>query len=307
MKTLAYFDAYDYPLTATEVWRWLYRPPLTGGQDITLMAVTEALEHDPWLQQRLTRVEGFYCFRGREWLIPWRKERNLLVERQMRKARKMAKLFRLVPYVQLVAVSSSLAVGNVKETSDIDLFIVCRRQTIWLTRLLLVGLLKLLGQRPTPQDKRDKICLSFYVTERSLDLHSCAVSADDPVMHYHIATMIPLYDPCGRYGQMLEANSWNQANLPFSSSGQRTILEIKDSLFVRWWRLIADHLLAPLLLPAVQEWCAVWQLKILPPRLKALANLDTRVIISENILKFHDQDIRPQLRQRWLERVRLYE
>ncbi|MFH0873427.1 MAG: hypothetical protein V1846_01155 [Candidatus Komeilibacteria bacterium] len=307
VKTLAYFDAYDYPLTATEVWRWLYRPPWVNGQLPTLPAVIEALEHDPYCQQRIGRVEGFYCFHGREWLVPVRKERNLLVERQMRKAQKITKLFRLIPYVELVAVSSSLPVGNVKDTSDIDLFIVCRRQTIWLTRLLLVGLLKLLGQRPTPKNKRDKICLSFYVTERSLDLRTCALGNDDPVMHYHIATMMPLYDPKERYQQFIEANVWNQANLPLSSGGQRTVWEIKDSIVVRWWRILADHLLSPLLLAPVQEWCIRWQLKILPQRLKALANLDTRVIISNDILKFHDQDIRPQLRQRWLERAHLYE
>ena len=307
LKTLAYFDAYDYPLTATEVWRWLYRPPLIQGQLPSLEQVTSALESDPWLTQRIVRVEGFYCFRGREYLILMRKDRNMLIERQMKKVQRIVRLFRLVPYVQMIAVSSSLPLGNVKDTSDIDLLIICRQRTIWVTRLLLVGIVKILGQRPTPQQKRDKICLSYYITERALDLRQSAIGDDDPVMHYHIATLMPVYNPVGMYEKFLAANSWNNHNLPLCTSGQRTICEIQDGLLVRWWRSLADHLCSLLLAEPIHNQLIRWQLHILPARLKALANLDTRVIISEDILKFHDQDIRPQLRQRWLDRIRTYE
>ncbi len=307
LKTLAYFDTYEYPLTATEVWRWLYRPPVINGQLPTLDQVTSALESDPWLTERVTRVEGFYCFRGREYLIPLRKERNMLIERQIKKVQRIVQLFRLVPYVQMIAVSSSLPIGNVKETSDIDLFIVCRQRTIWVTRLLLVGIVKLLGQRPTPRHKTDKICLSYYVTERALDLQPSAIGVDDPVMHYHIATLLPIYDPIGTYDKFLQANVWNNRNLPLCATGQRTIFQLHDGIVIRWWRIIADHLFSLLLAEPIQQQLIRWQLNIMPARLKALANLDTRVIISEDILKFHDQDIRSQLRQRWLDRIRMYE
>ena len=49
---------------------------------------------------------------------------------RFKKARSFAKLFRLFPSVKLVAVSSSLASGNVKERSDIDLFIECKKEEL---------------------------------------------------------------------------------------------------------------------------------------------------------------------------------
>jgi hypothetical protein len=44
------------------------------------------------------------------------------------------------------------------------------------------------------------------------------------------------------------------------------------------------------------------QLKIMPSKLKQMANKDSRVIISNSILKFHENDRRVEYKKRWLEK-----
>jgi hypothetical protein len=49
------------------------------------------------------------------------------------------------------------------------------------------------------------------------------------------------------------------------------------------------------------------QLRILPASLKSIANIDSRVIISDTMLKFHDKDTRHALKKKWLEKISAYE
>jgi hypothetical protein len=47
-------------------------------------------------------------------------------------------------------------------------------------------------------------------------------------------------------------------------------------------------------------------LRILPERLKTMANIDSRVIISDQMLKFHDKDNRHEILKKWRERSMRY-
>lgn len=305
IKTICYFDLLDYPLTAVEVWRWLYVSPSAHQQRYSLTAVAEALEIDEKLHRTLSRREGFYCLRGREKIIPQRKIRNSAVDKQMKIAVFWTKVFRLIPWVEMVAVASSLPLGNVKETSDIDFFIICQKGHVWVTRFFLVGLLKLSHQRPGPKRTKNKICLSYYVTDQALSLQSAQLGHEDVVFAHYVAGFLPLYDQGGVYQRWYQDNSWYRESLPHMAE-QATVLQLGVPSWLRLWHRVARVIMILLYNSLTKDWYTAVQLRILPDRLKTLANIDSRVIITEDVLKFHDKDNRLQLKSQWHNKIKTH-
>ncbi len=305
IKTLVYFDLLDYPLTATEVWKWLYRPEVPDDAR-TLFHVSDSLENSTRLQELVSRREGFYCLRGREDLIPERKRRNNRVDRQLRKTCRVVKLLRLFPSIRMIAIASSLSFGNVKETSDIDLFIVTKKNQIWMTRLFAAGSLKLLRQRPQPMPLPDRFCLSFFVSEDALNVEKAAFGSDDIVFQYYVQSFIPIYDPDGLYARFLKENAWYAKYLPNAYFEQGFLCEVGRPQWLVWWHRFFESISYPFFHGPLSDWYCNLQLKILPDRLKSIANIDSRVIISDQMLKFHDKDNRQELRHKWQERLAAY-
>lgn len=303
LKTICYFDLLDYPLTATEIWRWYYVSPSASQMTPSLQEIAIALETDSRLQKLLIRREGFYCLTGREKIITQRKFRNSAVDKQMRIAFFWTKVFRLIPWVRMVAVASSLPLGNVKEKSDIDFFIVCSKGHVWITRFLLVGLLKLSRQRPSSQQTKNKICLSYYVTSEALSLQTAQLGREDIVFTHYVAGFLPLYDAGGVYDAWYQANSWYRYFLP--NMGQHgTAFTVENPPWLTLWHRLFLILIAPFYNSLTRDWYTRMQLQILPDRLKSLANIDGRVIITENVLKFHDKDNRLPMKNLWQAKIK---
>lgn len=302
LRTVLYFDIFEYPLTATEIWKYLYRPELPESER-DLMTIIEVLQRSDYLRERLTLVEGFYCRRGRESIIPERKRKNDRVDHQMRKTLRMVRWLRIFPWVRMIGIISSLPLGNVKQGSDIDLFIVAKKDTIWLTRLWVAGFLKILRQRPDTKEKKDRFCLSFFVTEDALDVSRASFGHDDIVFQYYILSIMPLYDPTRIYERFLEANAWLKKYVP---NGFFPQIPVKQVGRPRWLALLhwfIDSATWPFFNGRLSDWYCNLQLRILPQNLKAIANIDTRVIISDQMLKFHDKDNRHQILKEWHERI----
>ena len=68
------------------------------------------------------------------------------------------------PALKLVAVSNLIGHHNLRNESDIDIFIVSSPHRLWLARFFCTGLMKIANQRPTKYCKRNKMCLSFYTS-----------------------------------------------------------------------------------------------------------------------------------------------
>ncbi|MDP2812520.1 MAG: hypothetical protein Q8O32_02405, partial [bacterium] len=64
IKTLVFFDIFDYPLTNLELYKWLYRP----DKQYSLLQIKLALEQSEFLKNELVSCEGFYSLKNREHL-----------------------------------------------------------------------------------------------------------------------------------------------------------------------------------------------------------------------------------------------
>lgn len=295
ITTVAYFDLSDYPLTSTEIWRWLWKPE----EVVTLSHIQDLLISSPELAQRLTRVEGFYCLKGREHIVPQRKEANLRADKQMRRLRRYVRLFSLVPSVQTIMITSSLARGNVSEHSDVDLIVIAKRGQIWVTRLFLVAILKLLNKRPRPGHTSDTYCLTFYIADSALNVSGLMMDQDDAVFTYYAEGCIPVFNSSGVYEKFWQANQWIYKLLPHAAWSKATIAQYEPGRLMRWWRWLMAPLFTIISRSPFNDLVIRLQLLVMPEHLKSLANVDTRVVVNDFYLKFHDKDNRRELREHW--------
>jgi hypothetical protein len=191
VSALAYADVFDYPLTVAQIHRYLVRTPATLAQ------VEAALAHDPWLAARVERHGDMVCLRGRSATIVLRRERAAYARALWRSGRILAWLVAHLPFVRMVAVIGSLTMDNVRSPrDDVDLFIVTSQGRVWLTRALVIVLVRLAALA------RIDLCPNYLLSTRRL-----AMSADDLFTARELAQMIPLY---GRetFADLLAANRW---------------------------------------------------------------------------------------------------
>ena len=284
VKTVAWFSLFDYPLTTFEIWKWL-------GVKISLIEVELTLQTSLWLRGRIEFKDGFYVLGGRpvDTIISTHQERFLDAVRKFKKLNLAAKYFSLFPFVRAVFACNTLAWHNTTPSSDIDLFIVVSPGTIWLSRLLLVTPFRLLGRRPN-QNKIDPFCFSFFVTTKNLSTEKLLLPEGDPYMAYWLSSLIPVFDRDNVHKQLKKENCWLFELLPNIQEDKITTIPNTQSEFF--------------LLQSFENFAKFFQNKFLPQAIKDLANLDSRVVISDSMLKFHLNDRRAYFRDEW---KKLYE
>jgi len=278
-RTLAYFAYFKYPLTSFEIWKWLLEP----GQAVSLVSIIETLESSTWLHDRVKSDQGFYAL---ESVAEWCKDRHLRFLDAMRKYRKAERAVQVLgrlPWIEGIAVCNSLSWYQTKEDSDIDLFIVAKPGRIWSVRLLSTLPAILFRQRPG-EGKADPICLSFFCTETALDFEKLKISSSDPYLAYWCRSLVPLVDHSGWMDKFEMTNPWLRQVLP-NAQFVRRASRFRPSVRLRLpW------------LPISEELPKQIQQERFPAIIRELMNKDSRVIVSNDMLKFHEQDSREQIR-----------
>ena len=200
--------------------------------------------------------------------------------------------------MKAIFICNNLAYQNASEGSDIDLAIICENNRIWTARFFSTLLMKMLGQRPTENKHQDKICQSFFITTCNLNLKSLAYK-NDIHFTYWLNQFLPIYGKPELIEKFFNSNSWTKKCLPnFEpiTTNERWVIKSK-SLNKRFFELI---LKTKLIGGPLNKLLKILQLKILPKNLNNLAKEDnTNVVISDEVLKFHDKDKRIQFRDKW--------
>src|SRR5665811_218304 len=93
----------------------------------------------------------------------------------------------------MVAAANFIGSHNWRKDGDIDFFIITKENYLWRSRLFCAGIAKLLFSRPTINNKKDKICLSFYISESALNLRPLELEGGDPYFEFWRRGLFPLY------------------------------------------------------------------------------------------------------------------
>lgn len=168
LSTLAYYDVLDMPLQAHEAFRYLIKKDDRVPRLAEVVDELARLRRDGVIGER----EGFSYLFGREYLVPLRLRRQEFARHKWHRAYWIFRYLRAVPFIRLVFASGSLSMKNTDEQSDLDAIIVARHGRIWTTRLLVAGVLELLGARRAHSDTvaPDKMCPNHFMTDRSLSI-----------------------------------------------------------------------------------------------------------------------------------------
>jgi hypothetical protein len=299
-SAVAYFDIFDYPLTLEEIWQNLYFETPAAKKFLASEVLAE-LKNNEKLKKQIETKNDFYFFSGREKIIETRLWRYGLAEKKYKIALRIAKIFKFIPFIEMIAICNSLAFANSRENSDIDFFIVCQKKRIWLARFFTVAIIKFLNLRPKPNNTKDKICLSFFISEEFLNLEKIAYP-DDVHFQFWLNQIHPLYTRAEIYQKFSQANQWSRSKLPNLSAPlpnlRRKIKSVRFNFlnFFNW--SVFDCL---------ETLAKFFEMKILPAYLKNIANLNGRVIVSDQILKFHPRDRRLEYKELFLKKVALFE
>ena len=300
-KTLAYFDIFDYPLTASELEHFLWDGPIGGARVDFQLDLDRAI-----MAGSVGRLNGFFFLPGREKIVETRLNNVLLVEHKTRIARRAIKMISRVPFVRAVFVCNTLAAGWPKKDSDIDLFIVAAHDKIWLVRMFVTLLMSITNLRRGRRKIADRVCLSFYVTENSLNLSGVSLDPPDVYLIYWLLMLLPVYGGAEYYRRVLAENSWtrdfvknNRANYSLSS-----ILEVKLNKLEFFSHSAVEKIFSGRTGEALNGFCKKIQLK------KIAGNHDYRrralgigVVVNDEMLKFHENDRRAEYRERWREKI----
>jgi len=300
LNTLIYFDLFDYPLTLNEIYIYLFTGGMEGSS-FSLAEIEECLKTSAKLKKTITTKRGFYFLKKRADILLARQERYNLADKKFKLALRAIKFFKFLPFIKLIAVCNNLAYSNAQKESDIDFFIITSKNRIWQTRFWAIILISLLGLRPPKDKAKDKICLSFYITEDNLDLSKIKISAEDIYLVFWLATLWPVYERDNFYQKLIESNSWLKKYLPnlqpiWPSLRRR----IEDNRFNSFIYKCKEFILGSIIGNWLENFLKQIQLKLMAQKKKDLAILeDKRVIISDLMLKFHENDRRLEYQEKF--------
>jgi hypothetical protein len=273
LNTVAFFDIFDYPLSAFEIWQYISEPT-------SLQTVIKTLETLP---SGLENHAGFYFLSGRAQIIHIRRERYLEANKKIKKARRRLALISWLPGIELISLANIIGSHNLRKSSDTDLFIITKPHRLWLVKFSATIILKIFGLRPTPQKNTDQLCLSFLTDTTALDLSVCQTN-NDLYFTYWFTGLLPLYGNPDSYNQLMAANPWLKTRLPnWQSQNSQPRYYFKTQL--------SNH--PPYaFFNSLEKLTKKIQERVMSPSLKNLANQSTQVIINDHMLKLHTIDRR---------------
>ncbi|MCX6781438.1 MAG: hypothetical protein NT003_05005 [Candidatus Magasanikbacteria bacterium] len=212
---------------------------------------------------------------------PTSSHNDIAFERKMWRTRKVTKLISLLPFVRAVAICNSLGFQMVHEDSDIDLFIVAAPGRVWSARWWVTGVLALLRLRPG-EARRDPICVSFFIDESVEDLSELMIERD-VYFHYWLRALMPVFESHILFERGAQA-------APEFRIEQGENLKKLQKIFESCAKIFSE------------SWVKTQQLTLMPNslRIRAAAE-DTDVVLSDTIIKLHNNDRRAELRDKVFE------
>ena len=270
IEVLVFFDLFNQPLTLFEIYKYL-------SIEATLSQILDVLENSADV---INMKNGFYFLLGQDEVVKNRFKKYNYFKRKIKIAKKFIKFIKFLPFVRAVAVSNIICDHNLSNEGDIDLLVVSSKNRIWLARFFCAGLAKIMNIRPSQENKKDKICLSFYLSEENLNLEKYMYNQDDFYFIYWILGLEIILDKDNILKNILNNNLWLKKYLP-------NIL-ISENKFFNNKRDNNNFLLNYL-----EDLSKILQLKIMPKELKCQSCNCGGVVLADNIIKLFREDKRP--------------
>src|SRR5688572_20817381 len=196
IRTLLYYDIFNYPLTSKEIFQFLG----TKHQDeSSLKTSLQGLCE----RQIIYRFQNLYGLKNSSSLAERRLKGNNEAEKYLQLAKKKGNFISKFPFVRAVLASGSLSKGYMDENSDLDFFIITEPNRLWIARTLLV-----MYKRIFLFNSHKYFCVNYFVDEKHLEIEEKNLFTAT-----ELATVIPLYGS-KQYESLQQENVWLKIFFP---------------------------------------------------------------------------------------------
>ena len=201
LKTVAYADVFDYPLTLPEIQRYLI------GEPSRLEKTREILQYGRLVPDQLSNLEGHYTLPGRERIISIHQKRAAVADILWPRAFNYGRQISKIPFVRMVALTGAVAMRNADSGTDLDYLIVTEPGRLWVSRAAVILLVKLAARHG------DILCPNYFLSENAL------VIKDRNVFTAHELAQMVVIAGSQLYERMLFLNRWMAEYLPNAQQG----------------------------------------------------------------------------------------
>ena len=210
LATLAYFDMFNYPLTAGEIFLFLQNKHGQYDFDENLKCLLA--------NNQVYCFDKFYTLQNNSALTERRYRGNKKAAELIGIAEKVSDILIRFPYVRGIAISGSLSKNYADENSDIDFFIITAKNRLWIARTLMHGFKKLAYL----VNRQGYFCMNYYIDEQQLEIVEKTIYTA-----IEVVTLIPLQGD-GQFEKFYVANAWTREFLP------NKIMRVSSAKPVKW-------------------------------------------------------------------------
>ena len=216
------------------------------------------------------------------------KEKRWVYEKKyLNKATKYIKYIKFIPWIQMVGVWNSLSMNSWNKNSDIDLLIVTKQNYLWIVRIITTTIFQILWVRKTSKKHAWRFCLSFFCTDKWMNFWDFAIK-DDIYLYFWIVYFKPILDYDNTYKKFIKNNeNWADFN------EYKSIIK-NNKKYIQYTKTTNKknnkfYLLLEKFLKNI----------FIKKTLKNYHKLSKPywIIINDNMLKFHNNDKRKQIKK----------
>lgn len=205
IKTVCYAEVFSYPLTFSELHKYLIHHKKVSKQELLLECRLG--------KNIITEKDGYMVFSNTYNLIKIRRQRFQESRRKYAKALWISQLLSYIPTIKLIGISGSLSMFNSKKEDDIDLFFVTSKHTLWISRLLVLCLLIIFKEKRERYHNlsQDKICPNMFLSEHTMSIPRSKRSL---YVAHEVSQLKIIYSKDDTDKKFLHANKWVLSYLP---------------------------------------------------------------------------------------------
>ena len=213
LETLQYFSRFQYPPTIPEIHRYIriQANELEIKQEVELLCATGLVRIE---QERVflsgCNYAGFFV-------------REQDSKELLQYARSYLTNLEYIPTIQLIGISGSMSMANGNSFDDIDLFIITKKDTIWLTRFFVLLYKKVLTW--IHPKIGNKLCFNLFFAENGL---SIPPEKQNVYVGHELLQLKVFSNKQGMYHKLLAENSWVHDLFPNSKIRFETVLVEKS-------------------------------------------------------------------------------
>lgn len=192
IATVAYYDAFGYPLTSFEIWKYMmcsrYYDENHVHAEVCLGDIVRLLEHES-VRAIIEKDRGMYVLKGKKQYVAERIAKGKISAKKKKKLGAIVSVLKFVPFVRMIGVTGTLSLNSATAKSDLDLLVVLKKGRIWTGRTLVTLAAHLLGKRRYADKIKDRVCLNYFIADNALELIT-----KDLFSAHEYSFMVPLFD-----------------------------------------------------------------------------------------------------------------